>query len=221
MHSNAIETYKKKLKLTERQREILIGVLLGDGHLETQDQGRTYRLKIEHSIKQRAYVEWLYQEFKEWVQTPPQRRTRFVRLRSVEGTYEKYWFNTLSHGAFRFYAHQFYQHGRKIAPRLIHRWLSPRALAIWYMDDGSIKSKAHKTVLLNTHAFDAMSLKRLQKALQEKFGVKTKLRTQREGTQIYVVGETVQRFLNIIEPYIIPSMRYKLPKVWVTQLPKW
>lgn len=220
MHNNQIKAYKKNLKITSRQQEILMGTLLGDAHLETQDKGRTFRLKIEHSIKQKDYVDWLYQEFKELTRTPPQARKRYVKLRTVEGVYGKYWFNTLSIGPLRFYAQQFYQDGEKVAPRLIHRWLTPLALAVWFMDDGSIKSHEHRTVLLNTHSFDVVSLKRLQKTLQEKFGVLTKLRKQREGTQIYILSETVDKFLNFIEPYIIPSMRYKLPKVWLTQLPK-
>ena len=46
-HSRDIEEYKQHLKLTRTQREVLVGLLLGDGHLETQNGGRTYRLKIE------------------------------------------------------------------------------------------------------------------------------------------------------------------------------
>lgn len=220
MHSKEIEAHKKRLKLSSRQREILVGTLLGDGHLETQDRGHTYRLKIEHSWKQKEYVDWKYNEFREWVRTPPKARETATKLRSVSGTYKKFWFNTLSSGVLRFYAQQFYKDGKKVVPKLIHRWLTPLALAVWYMDDGSIKSNTHRTVLLNTHSFDKTSLKRLQKALLDKFGIKTKFRKQREGTQIYFLSETIDTFLGLIEPLVIPSMRYKLPKVWLTQLPK-
>ena len=220
MYSKEIENQKKRLKLTKRQKEILVGKILGDGHLETQDNGKTYRLKVEHSIKQKVYVDWLYNEFKEWVRTFPQSRKREVKLRTVSGEYEKYWFNTLSSGSLRFYAKEFYRDGKKIVPELIHRWLSPLAIAVWYMDDGSIKSRFHKTVLLNTHSFSKISLKRLQKVLLDRYVVKTTLQKQREGIQIYIISETIDKFLNIIEPHILPSMRYKLPEVWLTQLPK-
>ncbi|OGL67087.1 hypothetical protein A3B21_00070 [Candidatus Uhrbacteria bacterium RIFCSPLOWO2_01_FULL_47_24] len=220
MHSNAIATYKNKLKLTSRQQEILVGTLLGDGHLETQDHGRTYRLKIEHTLKQKEYVDWIHNEFREWVLTLPKVRERFVRLRSVSGIYPKYYFNTLSSGSFRFCAQQFYRKGNKVVPQLIHRWLTPLVLAVWYMDDGSIKSKHHRTVFLNTQGFDLQSMERLQSALLKKFGIKTNTRKDRDGMQLYVIGETIERFLTLIEPFVIPSMRYKLPKVWLTQLPK-
>ncbi len=220
MHSKEIEEKKQLLKLTTSQKEILIGTLLGDGHLESQDKGQTYRLKLDHSIKQIEYVDWLYDAFKEWTNTPPKKRSREVKFRDVVKTYEKYGFNTLSHSAFRFYAKQFYANGRKHVPRLIHRWLTPKALAVWFMDDGSIKSNTHKTVFMNTQSFSEQDLKRLRKALQDVYGIQTILRPQDTGNQLYFLSETVEKFLELIEPYVVPSMRYKLPRVWLTQLPK-
>ena len=220
MHSTAIERSKATMQLSDRQREVVVGTLLGDAHLETKDQGRTYRLKIEHSRKQRAYVDWLYHEFQSLVRTAPQQRERTVTLKGRTAEYALYWFNTLSLGTFRFYAQQFYQRKKKLVPRQIGRWLTPLALAVWYMDDGSIKSNAHRTVLLNTHAFDAGSLQRLQAALLQRYGVHATLRKQREGTQLYVGAASADAFLNVIEPYLIPTLRYKLPPVWLTQLPK-
>lgn len=220
MHSNEIEAQKKNLKLSDRQREILVGTLLGDGHLETKDRGRTYRLKTEHSLKQKEYVDWLYQEFREWVNTPPQRRDRFVELRTVSGTYPRYWFNTLSSGTFRFYAQQFYRDKKRGVPRFIKKLLTPLALAVWYMDDGSIKSKAHTTVFFNTHGFDRMSIERLQEALEKKYGIKTRLRKQKDGVQIYLLAETIDIFWKLVMPFILQSMRYKIPKAWLTQVPK-
>lgn len=220
MHSKELEEKKRLLKLTDPQKEILIGTLLGDGHLETQDGGRTYRLKLDHSIKQRAYVDWLYESFREWTNTSPKEHSRNVLFRGVVKSYDKYGFNTLSHSAFRFYAKQFYSDGKKQVPRLIHRWLTPQALAVWFMDDGSIKSNAHKTVFMNTQSFSSLEVRRLQKAFRDVYGIQTILRPQGNGNQLYFLGETVGKFLELIEPYVVPSMRYKLPKVWLTQLPK-
>lgn len=81
MHSKRLEKIKQSLRISQRQREILIGVLLGDGHLETQNNGRTWRLKIEHAWRQKAYVDWLFAAFKPWVKTEPQTRERVVRWR--------------------------------------------------------------------------------------------------------------------------------------------
>src|SRR3989344_4671341 len=67
MNTKEIREQKASLKLTEKQRDIVVGLLLGDGHLETQNSGRTYRLKVEHGALQRDYVEWLFGELHEWI----------------------------------------------------------------------------------------------------------------------------------------------------------
>ena len=115
MRSREIENYKKSLKLNREQRETLVGILLGDGCLETQNEGKTYRLKIEQSARHRPYVEHLYELFKPWVRTEPRKR---VRTASNGSGTTSWGFNTLSHAALRFYAHQFYADGLKRLPKL-------------------------------------------------------------------------------------------------------
>lgn len=208
MNNLEIRAYKQGLKLGLIQREILVGTLLGDGHLNTHN-GRDYNLMIQHGLSQKEYVQWKYIQFKDWVRTPPKIKNQVVRGK----LYHKVWFNTLSHSALRFYGQQFYHNGKKVVPRLIHKWLTPLALAVWFMDDGSIKSKFHRALILNTQCYSEHDLKTLQHTLLTKFGVKTKLRNQKEGKQIYLLAETVATFVEIIRPYIIPEMMYKLGKL--------
>ena len=85
------------------------------------------------------------------------------------------------------------------------------------MDDGSCKSKQGQGLLLNTQSFRQIDLKILQKALDQKFGLKTKLRKQREGNQIYIPADQAEKFKKIIARYILPSMRYK---IGLTSCPK-
>jgi DNA-binding transcriptional regulator WhiA len=206
MHSQEIENYKKGLQLTKRQRELVVGKLLGDAHLEAQKNGRTYRLVVEHSLKQKAYVDWLYNEFKEWVLTKPK-----IKIQTVGGKqYQKYYFRTVSSGAFRFYHHQFYPKGKKVVPPQLYKWLTPLGLAVWFMDDGSIKSNHHRARILNTQGFTKKEVTDLTKILQQTFQLKAQLRKQREGYQVYLLAETIDIFARIIRPHIISSMRYKL-----------
>jgi DNA-binding transcriptional regulator WhiA len=203
MYSREIEKKKSSLKLTDAQREILIGVILGDAHLETQNDGKTYRVKFEYSLKHREYANHLYEIFREWILTPPQLKQ--------DDTHNNIWFQTVSHGAFRFYAHQFYDDKRKCVPKLIHRYLSNRAIAYWYMDDGSVKSRESKGVIFNTQSFIKNDIERLIKCLRSRFNLETKIREQKDGLQIYISGKSYERFLEIVEPYIHKSMRYKIP----------
>jgi hypothetical protein len=203
MNSREINRLKSSLKLTDEQRDVIIGVLLGDAHLETQNGGRTYRLKFEYSQKHGMYADHLYGIFREWVLTPPQMKT--------DNSRNNVWFQTVSHGAFRFYAGQFYDENRKCVPKLIHRYLTNRAIGYWYMDDGSMKSRESKGVIFNTHGFVRKDVDRLITCLRKKFNLDANIRKQKDGLQIYISGRSYDRFLEIVEPYIHESMRYKIP----------
>ena len=183
--------------------------MLGDACLETQNDGKTYRLKIEHSFKQKAYVDWKYEQFKDWVITGPQIRSSTNRTSHIPKSHLKYWFNTVSHAALRFYGQQFYR-PHKIVPKMIHKMMTPRALAVWFMDDGSIKSKATKALILNTHGFTSKDVRRLQEMLCTVFHIETTLRKQKDGTQLYIPADQSDAFRAIITPYVIPEMMYKV-----------
>lgn len=217
MRSKAIEAQKALLKLTPQQREVIVGVLLGDACLESQNNGLTYRLKIEQSADHEAYVRHLRAMLDNWVLSGPRRRSRTSRV----GTPTVSWaFNTVSHAAFRFYAQQFYLLGRKQVPRLIHRWLSPRGLAYWFMDDGSMKSGQSKAVIFNTQGFNRPEVERLISVLASHFQLATKLRRQPDGYQIFVSGASFERFCELVDPFVIPEMRYKVPLARRTPMPK-
>lgn len=216
MRSREIEEYKRSLRLSSEQREVLVGLLLGDAHLETQNGGRTYRLKIEQSEAHRAYVDHLYHLFEPWVLTPPQPK----QVVSQAHVSTNWWFQTVSHPAFRFYAQQFYQQGRKRVPRLIHRWLKPRGLAYWFMDDGSLKWRKSRAIVLNTQGFDLSDVNRLIHVLQEQFALEAFPRRQTEGYQIVIPGRSLERWVALIGPYVLPEMLYKLPRAGRTHLPK-
>ena len=207
-NSHQLNIYKQSLELSALQREIIIGVLLGDAHLETQNHGKTYRLKFAQSntTAHKNYLFHLYDIFSDWTLTPPKHNL----------SNNTWYFNTLSHGSFRFYGHQFYQ-SKKVVPKLIHRWLTPRALAYWYMDDGSLKSTMSKGVILNTHSFELSDIKRLCEILESKFLLKAWPRKQvhkdKVYYQIYISGHSYEKLRELIHPYLsqVPDMLYKFP----------
>lgn len=217
MHSSLIEEHKKTLHLNNFQRALLVGKLLGDGHLETPDKGKTYRLKIEHSLKQKEYVDWLYEQFKVWTGQAPKIRSRQIQLpQGTSVVKESYGFTTYAHGALRFYAQQFYdKNGKKIIPKLIRKLLTPTALAIWFLDDGSFKSDHHRTFIIHSHGYQKKDLQRVQEVLM-KLDIKSSLHRQNRATgvywRIYVLSESAHRFAEIIRKIMrfIPSMKYKL-----------
>lgn len=208
MNSKSIELYKKTLKLSEIQKHILVGLLLGDGHLETQNRGRTYRLKVEHAVGQVDYMEWLFEQFKEWIPGGIYRKSKYGR--------EYVGINSVSHGALRFYAQQFYVNGKKRMPPLIAKLIKEVSLAVWFMDDGSWKSGRHQTFIIHALGYSRVDLEMVQKVLLEKFGIATAIHKQKEKYwRLYVLSKSAGDFRKVVEPYtsLFPSMFAKMGNV--------
>jgi len=59
--------------ISDFQKQIIIGCLLGDGRLECRSKNRTARLRIHHGEKQKDYVFWKYDIFKNIVSSNPKK----------------------------------------------------------------------------------------------------------------------------------------------------
>ena len=193
-------------KFTLKQKELISGIILGDGHLETRTNGKTYRLKIEHGIAQKEYVDYLYDQFKDFCKTPPKERVRI----SLGKTLVSYGFTTLSSGSWRFYGQQFYKENKKIIPLILSKLLTEQGVAIWFMDDGSYKSPEHKTYIIHANGYTKQELEIVRKVFDEKFGIKVGMHKQYSQWRLCVSAESAASFKKMIQPYVIPSMRYKL-----------
>jgi len=204
MNSKEIRDRKSKLSLTKEQKDVLVGLLLGDGHLETQNGGKTFRLKIEHGCSQIDYENHVYKLFKNWTVNKPKVKMRNSKPASV-------WFTTFSHGLLRFYGQQFYLEGKKRVPPLLEKMITEKSLAFWFMDDGSRKSSKHLTYNIHTLGYKHQDQKILQGILKRKFNLTTRLHKQKgKYWRIYIPSESAKRFKVLVEPFIIPSMKYKL-----------
>ena len=205
MNTLELRRLKASLVMSDRQKQILTGMLLGDAHLERQAGALAARLKIEHSLAQSTYVEWKFREWRDWVRTPPKARVRRNRL-GTQST--NIGFTTLSHVEFERFRLRFYRDRRKVVPEDLE--LTPLSMAVWFMDDGSRKSGQCRGLYLNTQSFTAAEVDLLQAVIRRHVGVETTVRRQRDGLQIYVPAPSASAFDAYITRDLLPSMRYKL-----------
>ncbi len=181
--------------LTEVQKEILVGVLLGDGTMRKKTHAL---LEINHSIKQKALVDWLYKIFHQYVLTPPKSRVG-------RGSRIAYRFTTRSLPIFTQYYDRFYQGNKKIIPSDIQ--LTPMTLAVWYMDDGS---RCEKDIYLNTQQFNKQEQIFLSLILKEQFEIFTTLNRDKKYFRLRVLNQSVPKFMSIIQQHILHEFKYKL-----------
>ncbi len=180
------------------QREIIIGTLLGDGSMRCKTNAL---LEINHSVHQRSYVDWKYSRLRELVSTPP-------KLRRGNGDRVAYRFVTRSLPELTEYYRLFYESGAKSVPAEIE--LTPLVLAVWFMDDGA---RSRRAMYLNTQQFAEDDQRRMLRLLSEQWGIRASLNRDKIYQRIYVSVDGSDRLRRIIEPYMLPELRYKLPQV--------
>ena len=184
----------RSLAFTKRQEEIIIGSLLGDGHLARTTRG--YAFRVNHGLIQREYVDWKYRELELFTNSQP----------GVYGT--SYYFRTISHPYFDDLRSVFYRESRKIVPDEFELWLTPLALAVWFMDDGT---REGKQVRLNTQCFTRDEHDKLARILEATLGIATTINRDKDRYRLRIQEESMPRFRQLVRPHIIPSMHYKLP----------
>jgi hypothetical protein len=223
-NSNLVKLYKKSLKfLTKEQKEASIGLMLGDASLQSQNKGKTYRMKFEWSNKNKAYLDHVFSLYNEWVLSEPHKK---VRMSPNNNEIINWGFQTISHEAFNFLGDLFLAaaspegtpegtQGKSVPKNLILDHLTPRGLAYWFMDDGGKldynKGSKNRSIVLNTQSFKELEVKNMTEELSHKFNLICSNRKNKGKDIIVIKSESFDTFYDLIEPYTVEEMKSKLP----------
>ena len=216
-NSTKLKEYKDSLiDLSIEQKEAIIGLMLGDASLQSQNKGKTYRIKFEWGDKNKAYVLHVFNLFDEWLLSQPHKKERL----SPKGNLIVNWgFQTFSHKAFNYLAELFLldKGGKKgISENLVQDHLTPKGLAYWFMDDGGKldynKNSKNRSVVLNTHSFTDLEVENLCDQLSNKFELLCEVRSNKNKKIIVIKDTSYSKFYQLINPYLLEEMKYKLPK---------
>src|SRR3989344_8292173 len=73
VNNRAVRNLRNSLGLSPEQKSLIYGTVLGDGHVEgnAENRQKNYRLKINHSSKQKDLVFWKYEVLKNLVLKSP------------------------------------------------------------------------------------------------------------------------------------------------------
>ena len=207
------------MKLSKKEiNYALFGLVLGDGSYANG------RIRIEHTNKQRFYVQWLENLCKKW---GVRYKTRYDYEKKTTFGKRKYseiviWVPDRRH--FDKFNRITNEDGRKIVSKYVLRRINPLGLLLWYLDDGSLSvifkgTKASRFAYLNTQSFTYQENRSIQKMFKERFNIETKIRKDNSGFdsskryyRIYFNAENFRRFYDLIRPYLsmIPKeFRYK------------
>ncbi len=183
--------------LTQLQKSLIIGTMLGDGYIRKMKGRKDAFLEINHSFTQKEYVDWKYTVLKNITVSEP-------KIRHGKENRIAYRFYTKQLPELTEIMNMFYEGNKKVIPDIK---LDPIMLAIWFMDDGSRCRESD--VYLNTQQFDKNDQFNLLKSLKL-LGLDARLNKDKEYYRIRFMKSSIYRLYDLIGEYIIPSMKYKI-----------
>ena len=191
--------------ISEFQKQVIIGCVLGDGRLECRSKNKTARLRIHHGEKQKDYLFWKYKIFKNIVNSEPKRIVWKDKKRNINNI--SWYFHTLTTQELGNLYSLFYRRKKKILPENLYDLLTPLSLAIWTMDDGD---NDRDSIRYNIQCFSWKEQKVLKKLLEKKYQLESNLNKDRNNYRLRVKKSSKVKLIKLISPFIIPSMEYKI-----------
>lgn len=190
--------------MNKANRAILYGMAIGDGYIRKNRPS----LSITHSESQVEYIKYkadlLSNILNKTVNTREFNNNGYLGYRLEVTT--KY-FNTIRQ--------KLYKNGIKNIANVLE-YLDDNSLALWYMDDGSLSAKKRNG---HIHAYDLQisiytdSLEEINCIIswfEEKYDISFKPRKHKDKFSIRCGTKQARKFIEIVKPYIIDSMKYKV-----------
>ena len=184
--------------LSQTQYSVIIGSLLGDGYVRKVPGRQNAFLEINHSIKQKDYVDWKYEILKNITVSEPKERI-------IDERRTAYRFYTKQLSEFTQLQKMFYINGIKSIPNDMN--ISPLSLAVWFMDDGS-KCRTDD-VYLNTQQFGLRDQVKLLEMLKT-LNIDARLNKDKIYNRIRIIKSSLNQFRELISVFVVPSMKYKI-----------
>ena len=195
--------------LSPVQEEILRGTILGDDCLYIFKGCRYPKLLCYHSSSQEKYINFKFSVWKNLISYDQpkrhHRKTGGIRLSFATcnnecfiDIYKKIYINSNTKRITREYLDQ----------------LTPISIAFWFQDDGS-RCK-NRGLALHTNCFSLIEVEIICKWFLEKYGILCHPQQRKENQWVvFFSNKTSEKFAEMIIPYVIPELRYKLAGIYI------
>ena len=202
--------------MKNRKKALLIALAIGDGHIAKRQKSTMYgEFMITHSIHQQEYITYKRDLLHSLVGGNLPKISEYTRKNTG---YKELYFSK-AHKYFRVIRKWLYKADKKVISRYILNKLTPEAIAIWYMDDGNLSKKKRDgrmrgyTLTLSTQVSKEENQVMID-YFEDVWNIK--FFQIKKGNQYALCMGTAEarKFTKLVEPYVIPSMRYKVDMIY-------
>lgn len=214
--------------ISDELEQLIIASILGDGSIRYVNKGSRANARIEfaHAERQGDYLWWKYNIFKKYdlVNSKP----RHI-MSGNDKQYPQLRFETKTNKLFNNYHYMFYKTKERKLTRKILNKLTPLGLAIWYMDDGNLSLPKYtkkdgstgihcRRLMLNTQGFSYEENVLIQRYFKVVWSIDVNINKNNGYHRIVMGAKSANLLINIIKPYIIPSLEYKIDMKYKNKL---
>lgn len=201
---------KEQFTLSQKLKEIVVGLLLGDLNVQKQKGGVNARLRFEQGVIHKEYLFHLYSIFQEYCSQVPVLQIHKPLSNNKTGKiHTSVRFNTFSLPCFNELYNLIYLDGRKIVPLIIAELLTPLGLAYWICDDGSF-CQTYRVVILNTQGFTKEEVELLAKTLNDKWDLKCTFNKDGNGYRIRIPQKSLPILHSLLGSTMPTMMQHKI-----------
>lgn len=190
--------------LSSIAKEIIIGSLLGDGHITKYKNNVNSKLVIKHSYKQKSYC-----RYKKYLLRCEQLNVSQYDSKFLDNRNNKTYYSTTitsSNSNFNILRDIWYIGSNKIIPKDIK--ITPLTLAIWFMDDGT--KAGNSGYYLCTNNFTLEEVEILRSLLLKDLEIISMIHYNNGKPILYIPKSNIKKFNSTVYRYIHKSMKYKL-----------
>jgi hypothetical protein len=194
--------------LTAREREVLDGLMLGDGCLFMGSSAKNACLTITRAAADMGYLRWTADTFSTRL-TSESLTARDVTDARTGRTHGRANLRTRNDPAFTPERQRWYPQGIKRIPCDLH--LSPLIMAVWFADDGWVGRASLNTVAISlaTNGFPQPDVHFLAELLTVKLGIEFRVHREAKGRHFVIkaYGDAARALLREIDPVFPPLAR--------------
>ena len=205
---NTASCMQKRTMTTERVKSLLLAMALGDGYIRKDRP----ELQINHGSKLRAYCEHKAKLLGEVLGRP------IISHQKTYGGYDVIRFR-VSHPYLHFVRAWLYKNDQKTLSLRLLRRLTDEAVAIWYMDDGSLYTKKRKGIphaselVLSTCCATVEEAQGICTFFAERYAVRMAVKKMKGRFSVRCGTRDARQLFSILRPYCMAGMEYKFDPI--------
>lgn len=207
------------MKITKHQRNLLLALALGDGHItKPKKYSHNPQLRIEHAEQQKEYLEWKINLLPKKWRSDIKKRVKSYTYKNVNSELTSYWFRTKSIPQLKLLRRILYGKTRNqkiITPKMLER-IGEFGIMIWYMDDGNLHDRGvGRGYQLRLYTFQTKEQnQKIIDFFKEKYSINF-YQAKRNGKYILECGSfNTKQFLKLFDGFEKPEcMKYKFDVV--------